>query len=241
METPTNPLLKICDISAIAELGHSKGIPLLVDNTFMTPYFQQPLEHGADLVMHSTTKYLNGHSDSVGGTVLTSNDEYYEKIKFHQNAVGAILSPFDSYMILRGTKTLALRMERHAANAQKIAEFLEAHIKVERVIYPGLASHPQHELAKRQCSGFGGMVSFELKGTLDDSRKVVESMKLFTLAESLGCVESLTEVPALMTHSSIPPEERAKTGIKDSLIRISVGLEHVNDLIDDLDSALQLI
>lgn len=236
LETPTNPLLKICDIAEISK--YAKDIPVLVDNTFMTPYFQQPLSLGADLVLHSTTKYLNGHSDSVGGAVITSDDKLHEKIRFNQNAAGAILSPFDSYMILRGTKTLALRMERHEKNALEIANFLESHNKVARVIYPGLASHPQHEIAKRQMSGFGGMVSFELKADLEQSRKFVESLKLFTLAESLGCVESLVELPALMTHASIPKTEREKTGISDSLIRISVGLEHIEDLLTDVEGAL---
>jgi cystathionine gamma-lyase len=238
LETPTNPLLKICDIAEISKLAHEKGIPVLVDNTFMTPFFQQPLSLGADLVLHSTTKYLNGHSDSVGGAVITSDDELHEKIRFNQNAAGAILSPFDSYMILRGTKTLALRMERHQKNAHEIARYLESHDKVAKVIYPGLASHPRHEIAKNQMSGYGGMVSFELKADLEQSRKFVESLKLFTLAESLGCVESLVELPALMTHASIPKAEREKTGISDSLIRISVGLEHIEDLLADVESAL---
>lgn len=238
LETPTNPLLKICDIEAISKIAREKGIPLAVDNTFMSPYFQRPLNLGADLVIHSTTKYLNGHSDSVGGAVATSNDSIHEKIRFTQNAAGAILSPFDSYMILRGTKTLALRMDRHEHNAHKIAEYLENHDKVAKVIYPGLESHPQHELAKKQMSGFGGMVSFELKTDLNGATKFVESLKLFTLAESLGCVESLVELPAVMTHSSIPRQEREKTGISDGLVRISVGLENIDDLLDDLYEAL---
>ncbi len=238
LETPTNPLLKLCDIRSIASIAWDKKIFLAVDNTFMTPYFQLPLELGADLVVHSTTKYLNGHSDSVGGAVITSDEHVDEKIRFNQNAAGAILSPFDSYMILRGTKTLSLRMERHQQNALAIAKHLEAHDKVERVIYPGLESHPQHQLAKKQMSGYGGMVSFELKSDLNGARGFVEGLKLFTLAESLGCVESLVELPALMTHSSIPPEEREKTGIKDSLIRISVGIENIDDLLEDLDSGL---
>lgn len=239
LETPTNPLLKICDIEAVSKIAKKKKITLAVDNTFATPYFQQPLSYGADLVIHSTTKYLNGHSDSVGGMVVTSNDELYEKIKFHQNAAGAILSPFDSYLILRGAKTLSLRMERHASNAMQIAKYLEDHNKVDRVFYPGLESHPQHTIARKQMTGYGGMVSFELKADLEQARKFVESLKLFTLAESLGCVESLVEVPALMTHASIPPEERQKSGIKDSLIRISVGLENVDDLLDDLEDGLK--
>lgn len=239
LETPTNPLLKICDIEAVSKIAKEKNIPLAVDNTFATPYFQQPLSFGADLVIHSTTKYLNGHSDSVGGIVVTSDDNIYEKIKFHQNAAGAILSPFDSYLILRGTKTLSLRMERHASNALEIAKYLESHSKVERVFYPGLDSHPQYKIVRKQMTGYGGMVSFELRADLDQSRKFVESLRLFTLAESLGCVESLVEVPALMTHVSIPSEERKKTGIKDSLIRISVGLENVEDLLNDLESGLK--
>lgn len=241
LETPTNPLLKICDIEAISKIARQKGIPLAVDNTFMTPYFQKPLELGADLVIHSTTKYLNGHSDSVGGAVLTSDNDLHEKIRFNQNAAGAILSPFDSYMILRGTKTLALRMDRHQENAGRIAKFLEDHEKVERVFYPGLISHPQHELARRQMSGFGGMVSFELAADIKKASAFVEGLKLFTLAESLGCVESLVELPALMTHSSIPPEEREKTGIKDGLVRISVGLENIDDLLEDIKTQLDMI
>jgi cystathionine gamma-lyase len=241
LETPTNPLLKMCDIRSIASIAWDKKIFLAVDNTFMTPYFQLPLDLGADLVVHSTTKYLNGHSDSVGGAVVTSDDHIHDKIRFNQNAAGAILSPFDSYMILRGTKTLSLRMERHEKNALAIARYLESHDKIERVFYPGLESHPQHQLAKKQMSGFGGMVSFELKTDLDRARAFVEGLKIFTLAESLGCVESLVELPALMTHSSIPPEEREKTGIKDSLIRISVGIENIDDLLDDLTQSLKAI
>ena len=241
LETPTNPLLKICDIQAIAKIAWNKKIPMAVDNTFMTPYFQLPLDLGADLVVHSTTKYLNGHSDSVGDAVITSDDHIHDKIRFNQNAAGAILSPFDSYLILRGTKTLSLRMERHEKNALEIARYLESSDKVERVFYPGLESHPQHHLAKKQMSGYGGMVSFELKTDLDRARIFVEGLELFALAESLGCVESLVELPALMTHSSIPPEEREKTGIKDSLIRISVGIENIDDLLDDLAQALKVV
>ncbi|NIP44842.1 MAG: aminotransferase class I/II-fold pyridoxal phosphate-dependent enzyme [candidate division Zixibacteria bacterium] len=241
LETPTNPLLKMCDIRSIASIAWDKKIFLAVDNTFMTPYFQLPLDLGADLVVHSTTKYLNGHSDSVGGAVVTSDDHIHDKIRFNQNAAGAILSPFDSYMILRGTKTLSLRMERHEKNALAIARYLENHDKIERVFYPGLESHPQHQLAKKQMSGYGGMVSFELKTDLERARAFVEGLKLFTLAESLGCVESLVELPALMTHSSIPPEEREKTGIKDSLIRTSVGIENIDDLLDDLTQSLKAI
>lgn len=239
LETPTNPLLKLCDIRAIAQLAHERGIPVAVDNTFMSPYFQQPLTLGADLVVHSTTKYLNGHSDSVGGAIITSDAALYEKLKFTQNAAGAILSPFDSYLVLRGTKTLAVRMQRHEQNALQIARYLEAHPRVRRVIYPGLESHPQHQLARRQMRGFGGMLSFELDGSLKEARRFVESVRIFALAESLGGVESLIELPAIMTHASVPPEERRKIGLADGLIRLSVGIEHVEDLIADLEGAFR--
>ncbi|RMI12863.1 MAG: cystathionine gamma-synthase [Calditrichaeota bacterium] len=239
LETPTNPLLKLCDIRAIAQLAHERGIPVAVDNTFMSPYFQQPLTLGADLVVHSTTKYLNGHSDSVGGAIITSDAALYEKLKFTQNAAGAILSPFDSYLVLRGTKTLAVRMQRHEQNALQIARYLEAHPRVRRVIYPGLESHPQHRLARRQMRGFGGMLSFELDGSLKEARRFVESVRIFALAESLGGVESLIELPAIMTHASVPPEERRKIGLADGLIRLSVGIEHVEDLIADLEGAFR--
>lgn len=239
LETPTNPLLRLCDIKAISGIAKQKGIIVVVDNTFMSPYFQKPLGLGADIVAHSTTKYLNGHSDSIGGAIMLSNDEIYEKLKFNQNAMGPILSPFDSYLVARGIKTLALRMERHNENALKIAEYLEKHENVARVYYPGLKSHPQHELAKKQMSGFGGMLSFEIKGSLKQAKKFLESLRVFLLAESLGGVESLIEHPALMTHASVPKEERDKIGISDSLIRVSVGIENADDLIEDLENGFK--
>ncbi len=237
METPTNPLLKLCDIAAIAEIARSNHIPLVVDNTFASPYFQQPLALGANIVIHSTTKYINGHSDSVGGAVMTNDEAVYQALKFVQNAAGAILSPFDSFLILRGTKTLAVRMERHQANALAIARYLEDHSRVKRVIYPGLPSHPQYDLAQKQMSGFGGMLSFELDGKLDNAKRFVEAVRYFALAESLGGVESLIELPAIMTHASVPAEVRQQLGISDGLIRISVGIENVEDLIEDLEQA----
>ncbi|AEH24553.1 cystathionine gamma-synthase [Pyrococcus yayanosii] len=241
LETPTNPLLKLADIKAISEIAHERNIIVVVDNTFASPYFQNPLDLGADIVLHSVTKYLSGHSDVVGGAVMLNDDELYEKLKFHQNAVGAILSPFDSWLVMRGIKTLAVRMERHEKNAMRIAEYLEEHPLVEKVYYPGLPSHPQHELAKRQMRGFGGMLSFELKGGLKEAVKFVESLEIFALAESLGGVESLIELPALMTHASLPKEEREKVGIKDSLIRVSVGIEDVEDLIEDLERGFEAV
>ena len=241
LETPTNPLLKLCDIQAICTLAKSKNITVAVDNTFMSPYFQQPLALGADLVLHSSSKYLNGHADSIGGSVMTNNKAIYKKLKFVQNAAGAILSPFDSYLVLRGTKTLALRMQQHEKNAIKIAHYLEQHPKVKRVFYPGLESHPQYDLAKKQATGFGGMISFEINGNLQQAKTFVESTQLFLLAESLGGVESLIELPALMTHASIAAEERKKIGIADGLIRLSVGIEDVDDLLHDLEQAFKLI
>jgi cystathionine gamma-lyase len=237
LETPTNPLLKLCDIKTISEIARRRNIPVVVDNTFMSPYFQQPLDLGADIVMHSTTKYLNGHSDSVGGALMLSNEEFYEKLKFTQNSAGAILSPFESYLILRGTKTLAVRMREHQQNALTIAGFLENHSRVKKVIYPGLESHPQHELAGKQMSGFGGMLSFELDADLKTAKRFVESLQFFAVAESLGGVESLIELPAIMTHASVPPEEREKIGLTDGLIRISVGIENCDDLLEDLQEA----
>jgi cystathionine gamma-lyase len=237
LETPTNPLLKLCDIKTISEIARRRNIPVVVDNTFMSPYFQQPLDLGADIVMHSTTKYLNGHSDSVGGALMLSNEEFYEKLKFTQNSAGAILSPFESYLILRGTKTLAVRMREHQQNALTIADFLENHSRVKKVIYPGLESHPQHELAGKQMSGFGGMLSFELDADLKTAKRFVESLQFFAVAESLGGVESLIELPAIMTHASVPPEEREKIGLTDGLIRISVGIENCDDLLEDLQEA----
>ena len=241
VETPTNPLLKIVDLGAVAAVAKKRGIMTVCDNTFATPYLQNPLEYGFDLVVHSTTKYLNGHSDAIGGAAVIRHgaDELREKLTYLQNAVGGVPGPFDSFLTLRGIKTLALRMERHCANALTIAHFLESHPKVERVIYPGLASHPHHELAKRQMhGGFGGIISAVLRGGLEDSRKFLERCHLFALAESLGGVESLIEHPALMTHASLPPAMRAKLGIGDSLVRLSVGVESVDDLIAELKDAL---
>lgn len=238
LETPTNPLMKLCDVKEISKLGKSQGIITVVDNTFMSPYFQNPLDLGADIVVHSTTKYLGGHSDVVGGAIMLSDEELYSKIKFNQNAVGAVPSPFDCFLTLRGIKTLAVRMERHNHNAQKVAQHLESHPKVRKVHYPGLKSHPQHELAKKQMSGFGGMLSFELKSNLKGIKTFLKNLKIFALAESLGGVESLIEHPALMTHASIPKKEREKIGITNRLIRLSVGIEDAEDLIEDLSQAL---
>jgi cystathionine gamma-lyase len=239
IETPTNPLLKLADLSAIAALAKKRGILTVVDNTFASPYVQRPLEQGCDIVVHSTTKYLNGHSDIVGGVaVVGDNRELAEKMKFLQNAVGAIAGPFDSFLALRGLKTLALRMERHCSNALKIARWLEARSGVERVIYPGLESHPQHALAKRQMSAFGGIVTVVLKRDLAGTKRFLERTRLFTLAESLGGVESLIEHPAIMTHASIPQVQREMVGISDSLVRLSCGVEDADDLIADLEQAL---
>jgi len=241
LETPTNPLMKLCDIRTISEIAHMHNIIIVVDNTFATPCFQKPLALGADIVVHSTTKYLNGHSDSVGGAIMLNNQNIYEKLKFNQNATGAILSPFDSFLVLRGIKTLSLRMEKHEKNAIAITEYLVSHSKVKQVFYPGLKTHPQHNLAKRQMSGFGGMLSFEIKGDAIKARKFVEGLKIFALAESLGGVESLIEIPALMTHSSVSEQERREIGINDTLVRMSVGIEDHNDLIDDINQALEQI
>lgn len=241
LETPTNPLLKLCDIKAVSEIAKERDILVVVDNTFMSPYFQKPLDFGADIVIHSTTKYLNGHSDSIGGAIMLSDEKIYERLKFNQNSTGAILSPFDSFLVLRGIKTLAIRMREHNKNAVKIAHYLNSHPKVEKVNYPGLEEHPQHKLAKKQMSGFGGMLSFEIKGNLEEAKKFLESLKIFLLAESLGGVESLIEHPVLMTHASIPKEERERIGITDSLIRMSVGIENTADLIRDMDGAFKMI
>jgi cystathionine beta-lyase/cystathionine gamma-synthase len=242
IESPTNPLLKLVDLGRIAALAKARGIWAVADNTFASPYVQRPLEYGFDLVVHSTTKYLNGHSDMVGGVaVVGSNEELSERMRFLQNAVGGIQGPFDSFLALRGLKTLALRMQRHCASALKIATWLEQQPKVRRVFYPGLASHPQHALAARQMHAFGGMISVELAGTLDDARRFLERCRLFALAESLGGVESLIEHPALMTHASVPPEVRAKLGINDTLVRLSVGIEDSDDLIADLAAALAAV
>jgi cystathionine gamma-lyase len=240
VETPTNPLLKIVDLSAVAAIARKHGLISVCDNTFATPFTQRPLEHGIDIVVHSATKYLNGHSDSIGGVAVVGADTaLQDRLAYLQNAVGAISGPFDCFLILRGIKTLALRMERHCANALAIAQFLEKHPKIERVYYPGLESHPQHALAKRQMSGgYGGIVTAVLRGTVDDARRVLERCHLFSLAESLGGVESLIEHPGLMTHASLPAAMRASLGISDGLIRLSVGVEDVNDLIAELRQAL---
>jgi len=239
IESPTNPLLKLVDLKAIVALAKKRGAIVVVDNTFATPYLQRPLELGADIVMHSATKFINGHSDMVGGIVATSSDELAERMAYLQNSIGAVAGPFDSFLALRGVKTLDVRMERHCKSSMQIAEWLEAHDKVGSVLYPGLESHPQHELAKEQMPGFGGIVTFFIKGGLDDARRFLERCKVFSLAESLGGVESLVDHPAIMTHASVPAEERAKLGISDTLIRLSVGIEAVDDLIVDLDQALK--
>jgi cystathionine gamma-lyase len=239
VETPTNPLLKLADLEAIAAATRGHGTWLVADNTFASPWVQRPLEFGFDIVVHSTTKYLNGHSDMVGGVVIVGqNQEVREKIAFLQNAVGSVSGPFDSFLALRGLKTLSLRMERHCTSALKIAQFLETHPGIDGVIYPGLASHPQHELAKRQMRGFGGIITTRIKGGLDGATRFLERCQLFTLAESLGGVESLIEHPAIMTHASVPPEVRAELGIDDGIVRLSVGIEDADDLIEDLRSAL---
>jgi cystathionine gamma-lyase len=239
IETPTNPLLKIVDIAAIAAIAKKHGLLVAVDNTFASPALQRPLEHGADLVMHSATKYLNGHSDMVGGMlVVGDNAELAEQLAFLQNSVGAVQGPFDSFLALRGLKTLHLRMKAHCENAQALAEWLQSHPAIEAVIYPGLASHPHHALAQRQMDGFGGMVSVRVKGGLDGAKRFCERLELFTLAESLGGVESLVNHPAIMTHASIPPARRAELGIADDLVRLSVGVETPDDLRADLDRAL---
>lgn len=237
VETPTNPVMTVTDLRAVSEMAHARGAKVVCDNTFMSPYFQKPIDLGCDIVVHSTTKYLNGHSDSVGGFVALNDETDAEWIKFVQNGVGAILSPFDSFLVLRGTKTLAVRMEAHDRNGRVVANFLAEHPNVRKVYYPGLVSHPQHELAKRQQTGFGGMVSFET-GSLDNAKRVLESVKLCTLGESLGGVESLISHPATMTHASVPLETRERLGITDGLVRVSVGIEDVEDIIEDLDQAL---
>jgi cystathionine gamma-lyase len=240
LETPTNPLLRIADIRAVARACAARGVRVCVDNTFMTPYFQRPLLLGADLVVHSTTKYLNGHSDVIGGAVIGRDPELRARLAFLQNSLGGSQGAFDSFLVLRGTKTLAVRMERHQANALAIARWLEARPEVARVIYPGLRSHPEHALARRQMSGFGGMLSFVLGGrnALGRARRFLTALRTFTCAESLGGVESLAEHPAIMTHASIPPERRRALGINDGLVRLSVGIEHADDLIADLDQAM---
>jgi cystathionine beta-lyase/cystathionine gamma-synthase len=238
VETPTNPVMRLTDIAAAASIAHSHNFRLVVDNTFASPVVQRPIALGADLVMHSTTKYLNGHSDSVGGAVVAARAEDVEHLKFIQNAGGAILSPFDSWLVLRGTKTLTVRMAQHNKNGLALAQFLDGHPKVRRVLYPGLPSHPQFELAKRQMHGFGGMLSFDV-GDFEHARRVCNSVKLMALAESLGGVETLICHPATMTHASVPPERRQAIGLTDSLVRISAGIEDTDDLIEDLDQALR--
>jgi cystathionine gamma-lyase/cystathionine beta-lyase/cystathionine gamma-lyase/homocysteine desulfhydrase len=238
LETPTNPVMRLTDIAAAAALAHERGVRVVVDNTFASPCLQRPLELGADLVVHSTTKYLNGHSDSVGGIVIGVRDDDLEWLQFVQNSEGAILSPFDSWLVLRGTKTLALRMAQHNINGMALATFLDGHPGVTKVHYPGLSSHPQHELAKRQMQGFGGMLSFDV-GTFEQARRVCNRVKLMALAESLGGVETLMSHPASMTHASVPPERRQAIGLTDSLVRISTGVEDPQDLIDDLQQALE--
>jgi len=238
IESPTNPMLKIFDIEALAKLARLKNALSVVDNTFMSSYFQKPLDLGADVVIHSVTKYMNGHSDVVGGVFITNQTKLYDEMKYLQNAVGAVPGPQDCFLVMRGLKTLHLRMREHEKNAKMIAEFLQKHPRVTHVIYPGLPSHPQHVLAKKQMSGFGGMISFTIKGQLEDAKRILERVKVFTLAESLGGVESLIEHPSLMTHASIPPETRKALGIEDTLIRISAGVEDGQDLIDDLSQAM---
>lgn len=238
IETPTNPMLKLIDIKEITALGKAKNIISVVDNTFMSPYFQRPLELGADVVLHSTTKFINGHSDIVGGALVTSDPAIAERLAFLSNSMGTICSPFDAFMCMRSLKTLPVRMRAHEENARKIAQYLEAHPGVERVIYPGLESHPQHSLAKKQMSGFGGMITFYVGGGISSARKMLERVQVFSLAESLGGVESLIEHPAIMTHASVPAETRKSLGIDDGLIRISVGIEDIEDLLGDLDQAL---
>lgn len=238
IESPTNPLLKITDIKKIASVARKNSILTVVDNTFASPYFQQPLELGASIVVHSTTKYLGGHSDTVGGAIIVNNKKIANKIKFLQNAVGAILSPFDSWLLLRGIKTLPLRMKEHQKNAFTIAKFLQCHKRVKKVYYPGLKNHPGHEIAKKQMMGFGGVLSFELRDSLESAVKFMESLKLILVAESLGAVESLIEHPASMTHATIHPKDREKIGLSDGLIRLSVGIENPVDLVGDLNQAL---
>jgi cystathionine gamma-lyase/cystathionine beta-lyase/cystathionine gamma-lyase/homocysteine desulfhydrase len=240
VETPTNPVMSLVDIRAVSEITRRRGLRLVVDNTFMSPYFQRPLELGADIVVHSTTKYLNGHSDSVGGAVILNDEEDIRAMAFIQNAAGAIISPMDAWLVMRGTKTLAVRMRQHDENGRIVAQFLSEHPSVKKVYYPGLKSHPQHDLASRQMSGFGGMISFET-GSLENAKRVLEAVRVCTLGESLGGVESLISHPATMTHASVPETERARLGITDGLVRVSVGIEDVEDIIADLDQALSTI
>lgn len=238
IETPTNPTMEITDIAAIAKLAKAEGVLSVVDNTFATPYLQQPLNYGIDIVMHSLTKYLNGHSDMIGGIVVTSNKKIAERLRFFQKAIGGILSPFDSWLCLRGTKTLAVRMEHHGLAAMQVAQWLVKQKQVKQVYYPGLPSHPQHKLAKKQMKNFGGMIAFDL-GSLDAAKRFLKKVRVCALAESLGGVETLISHPATMTHASIPPDQRKKIGVTDGLVRISVGLEEVNDIIEDLKNAMK--
>ena len=238
VETPTNPMMRLCDLEALAEIAHEGDAHLMVDNTFSTPFNQRPLELGADIVVHSTTKYLNGHSDVIGGALVLDDDDLAEEILFVRKSTGAVPGPMDAWLVLRGTKTLHLRMQAHNANGLAVARFLESHERTKAVHYPGLPSHPQHELAMRQMSGFTGMVSVEL-GDGDRARRFVEGTRLFALAESLGGVESLIGVPALMTHASVPPDRRAAMGVTDGLVRLSVGIEGIDDLLADLEAALE--
>jgi len=238
IETPSNPLLKIIDIKAVAAACKKVKAVLVVDNTFMSPAFQNPIELGADIVLHSLTKYINGHSDVVGGALMLNSKSTYDKLWVLQNSTGPSLPAFDCWLVLRGVKTLSLRMRTHEENAKKIAKFLVSHPQVEKVIYPGLASHPQHKIAKKQMSGFGGMITFYIKGGIKESRRFLKKLKVFTLAESLGGIESLVDHPAIMTHASIPKKERESTGVTDNLIRLSVGVENIEDLIADLKGAL---
>jgi cystathionine beta-lyase/cystathionine gamma-synthase len=237
LETPTNPVLRLTDLAAACEIAHARDVMVVVDNTFASPAIQRPIDFGADLVVHSTTKFLNGHSDSVGGIVVAVRDVHIEWLQFIQNAEGAILGPMDAWLVLRGTKTLPLRMERHNANTQVLAEYLAAHPKVTRVYYPGLPTHPQHDLARRQMRGFGGLIAFEL-GSLERARTLLNSVRLMSLAESLGGVETLISHPASMTHASVPPERRLQIGLTEDMVRISVGIEDVDDLKEDLEQAL---
>jgi cystathionine gamma-lyase/cystathionine beta-lyase/cystathionine gamma-lyase/homocysteine desulfhydrase len=240
IETPTNPTLRLTDLAGACTIAHGHGIPVVVDNTFASPYVQQPIAFGADLVIHSTTKFLNGHSDGIGGAVVAVGDDHIEWLRFVQNAEGAIIGPMDAWLVLRGTKTLPLRMERHNANAMALADYLTSHPKVKAVHYPGLTSHPQHHLAARQMRGFGGLVAFEM-GSLDRARTVLNSVQLMALAESLGGVETLISHPATMTHASVPPDRRLQIGITDGLVRVSVGIEDIDDLKEDLEQALDRV
>ncbi len=237
IETPTNPMLKVLDLERLCQLAKKQGAKSVVDNTFASPYFQQPIRWGADIVLHSVTKYMNGHSDVVGGVLALNDQTTFEQLKFLQNSAGAVPGPLDSFLVMRGLKTLHVRMDRHQQNAMKVASFLEGHSKVERVIYPGLKSHPQHEIARKQMTGFSGMITFVMKGGLTEARRFLERVQLFALAESLGGVESLIEHPAIMTHASVPQAIRESLGIRDGLVRLSVGIEDGDDLIDDLRQA----